>query len=272
MIFMRSSPSLRTSMKKYLLPLLFFLILVASCQKDNPASSKELLYQVIGKRGSDSIVSTFWYDAQNRLSKEFLEDGFVVGQTYTLTVTRDNNGRVTRIIDDVKSFTSGSQTTDFFYLSDTDKRIKYGKLVRNDTAYIDSMVYEYNSGLVTGVKHFLSGGSPYRLGWYDKYSYDSRNNIISYKFYEPDAGGINLKLKDESLCTYDDKINPYYSKDDAFIDFLEFPWNSPNNMTSRRGVAGMALNITYEYRTDGRPARRTSAINGQITVYTYYYR
>jgi hypothetical protein len=258
-------------MKKHLLPLLFFLNLVASCKKDNPTSSNELLYQVIAKRGADSSVSTFWYDAQSRLSKYILEDGFG-DQTYTLTVSRDNIGRVTRIIEDFKGMTPGTQTTDFFYLSDTDPRIRYGKF-ENDTPFIDSLVFEYSGSRVTSIKHYLSNGGPYILKWYYNYSYDSRNNITLLKFYEPDAGGTNFQSRWAASCTYDDKINPYYSNDDAFMEFLEFPWPCPNNMTSRSSnVSGPMLNITYEYRTDGRPTKRTSKINTQTTVYTYFYR
>jgi hypothetical protein len=251
-------------MKKHLLPLIFFIVLIASCKKDNVSN---LLYKEVAKRGTDSIVSTFWYDAQNRLSKKILEDSFE-DQTYTLTIIRDNSGRVIKFMDDFVGTNPGSHTTDFFYLSDTDTRIKYAKLY-NDP-FDDSTVFEYSGNRVTGTKTYRSYGGPFTPIGYREFLYDSRNNITIVKYYEFDAAGTNIQLIGEISSTYDDKINPFYSKDDAFIDFLEFPWPCPNNMTSR--TRSYKETITYEYRADGRPTKRTSLVNGRTTVYTYYYR
>jgi hypothetical protein len=266
-------------MRIHLLPSICFFILLGACKKNNdPASSKELFYKEVGKRGNDSIVSNFWYDGMGRLSKGYFEESFG-GQTSTLTVTRDNNGRVSRIVWDIKGPTSATSIMDFFFQSANGPEIKYAKAINgvgSQDIVLDSMIYEYSGAVVTGMKHYYSWGGPYVFQAYYTYSYDSRNNITSYKHFVPDAGGSGVSLRSELIMTYDDKINPYNVKDDAFIEFLDFPWPSPNNMTSKKGnpgnPPGYVVNNTYEYRADGRPTRRTEIYNGRTTEYTYYYR
>jgi hypothetical protein len=78
--------------------------------------------------------------------------------------------------------------------------------------------------------------------------------------------------------TYDDKINPIYSKDDALVEYFGNQYVSPNNVTgltftsTTSPSSNFTAAVTYEYRSDGRPTKSTTTVLGSSSVSTYTYR
>jgi len=267
-------------MKKLLLYPVIFLVLISSCKKDDAPASKNLLDKVVTKVGADSTVTTYSYDAQNRFVRESTNDP-VNNETSSVNLIRDNNGRVTKLIDEVIGSSSESTTTDFFYLSPSDARLRNGKTIYTDLGVIlkDSIAYEYSGNQVTRTNHYYSeNNGPYVMYDYYAYTYDSRNNVSSVKYYVLGSGGTNFELYATITYTYDDKINPIYSKDDALMEYIGNQYVSPNNVTSltytdpSSPADNFTANVTYEYRSDGRPIKSTTTALGSSSVSTYSYK
>jgi hypothetical protein len=267
-------------MKKILLPLIF-LALIASCKKEDAPASKNLLDKIVTKEGTDSIVTSYSYDASNRFVGESAKDP-IKNETFNRTLTRDNNGRVTKVTDAEVSSTPVSTFTDFVYLGTTDTKLRNGKssFVQSGVTINDSSAYEYSGTQVTKTNHYWSTSAvPYTLIEYYDYTYDARGNITSVKFYQVSTPGLNdFKLQYTVTFTYDDKINPILSKDDALIEYIGNQYVSPNNITAltyndvRTPSNNFTAAVTYEYRADGRPTKSTSTIAGSSSVSTFTYR
>lgn len=268
-------------MKKVLLPIIF-LALIASCKKEDAPASKNILDKVVTKIGADSVVSTYTYDAQNRLMGEVLSEP-ANNATYTTALNRDNNGRVSKVNYTKAGTTSpGSFGVDFFYLGATDPKLRNGKtfFVTSGVTINDSSAYEYNGSQVTKTNHYWSTTTvPYTLIEYYVYTYDARGNLTSIKYYQTDTpGSTNFKLLETYTYVYDDKVNPIYSKDDALIEFNGSQYISPNNVVSGAYTStsipsdNYTFTTTYEYRTDGRPTTSTTTGGGVTLVSTYSYK
>jgi YD repeat-containing protein len=267
-------------MKKVLLPIIF-LALIASCKKEDAPAPQNILDKVVTKEGADSIVTTYTYDAQNRFVGESVNDP-INSETYNRSITRDNNGRITKITDAEVSSTPSSSIIDFAYLGATDTKLRNGKTVYvvSNVNVNDSSAYEYNGAQVTKTNHYYStSNQPYLFIEYYEYTYDARGNMTSVKYYEVDApGSTNFQLKQTLTFTYDDKINPIYSKDDALVEYFINQYVSPNNMTGLTYSSvstpsnNFSATFTYEYRSDGRPTKSTLNIGGSSSVSTFTYR
>lgn len=268
-------------MKKVFLPAIMFLALIASCKKEDAPAPQNLLDKVVTKEGTDSVVTTYTYDAQNRFVNESTNDP-VNSETFTMALTRDNNGRVSKITESEASSTPSSSATDFVYLGATDPKLRNGKtfFVTSGVTINDSSAYEYNGSQVTRTNHYWSTTTvPYTLIEYYVFTYDTRGNVTSVKFYQTDTpGSTNFDLLYTVTYTYDDKINPIYSKDDALTEYIGNQYVSPNNITSltyNDAVTpsnNFTATVTYEYRSDGRPTKSTTTVGGASSVSTYSYK
>jgi hypothetical protein len=267
-------------MKKVLLPLIF-LALIASCKKEDAPAPQNLLDKVVTKEGTDSIVTSYTYDAQNRFVGESANDP-INNETFTRSLSRDNNGRVSKITDAEVSSTPSSTATDFVYLSATETKLRNGKtfFIQSGVTINDSSAYEYNGAQVTRTNHYWSTTTvPYTLIEYYVYTYDARGNVASVKFYQTDTpGSPDFELLYTVTFTYDDKINPIYSKDDALVEYFGNQYVSPNNITgltftsTTTPSSNFTAAVAYEYRSDGRPTKSTTTVLGSSSVSTYTYR
>jgi hypothetical protein len=266
-------------MKKALLPIIF-LALIFSCKKEDAPAPQNILAKVVTKEGTDSIVISYTYDAQNRFVGESTNDP-INKETFNRSLSRDNNGRVTKITDAEVSSTPGSTFTDFVYLGTTDTKIRNGKssFLQSGQTIFDSIAYVYNGAQVARTNHYWSTASiPYTLIEYYEYTYDARGNNTLVKYYQTNASGTSFPLVYTASFTYDDKINPLYSKDDALVEYFGNQYISPNNITGITfNVPGSPSSnfigtITYEYRSDGRPTKSTTTISGTSSVSSYTYR
>ncbi len=266
-------------MKKVLLPIIF-LALIASCKKEDAPAPQNILDKVVTKEGTDSIVISYTYDAQNRFVGESTNDP-INSETYNRSLTRDNNGRVTKITDAEVSSTPGSTVIDFVYLGATDTKLRNGKtfFIQSGVTINDSSAYEYNGAQVTRTNHYWSVATDIYFIEYYVYTYDARGNMTKVEFYQTDTPGLlNFTLQYSVTFTYDDKINPIYSKDDALVEYFGNQYVSPNNITGLTFTSPVSPSsnftaaIAYEYRADGRPTKSTTTVLGSSSVSTYTYR
>lgn len=272
-------------MRKLILFATLFALFFASCKKEDSASqSKNLLDKVVIKQGTDSSTITYTYNSQNKFIGESTTD--VSGgttSTYSRVLTRDNLGRITKITENeaTPGTASTSTFTDYFYLGTSDIKMKHGLFTfpQGSTTIRDSAAYTYVGNSVTRVSHFWS--TPTFLAtqiYYYEFKYDTKGNMTEFKSFSdntPVSG--NFQLQGTATFTYDDKINPLYANDPALVEYVDNQYVSPSNVTRLSYVAAnpansFTVNISYEYRADGRPTKATASVSGFTSVSTYSYK
>lgn len=261
-------------MKKAFFISLLAVLALGSCKKEDSGSQNpNLLDKVVAKEGTDSTVTVYGYDSQKRF---VTENSVSSGGTSSVSLVRDANGRITRVAEN-----AGTDTylTDYVYLGATDKKIRNGiyKFSFNSQQITDSIAFTYGSK-VNKTAHFYSvPGVPVQQVFYYDYTYDTKGNMSTVKVYQDATGTGALTLQGTITFLYDDKVNPIYSNDDALVEFIGSQYASPNNITKVTIVGtdpadNYTANITYEYRSDGRPTKSTTIANGSTTVATYTYK
>ncbi len=270
-------------MKKILVLSGMFLVFFASCKKEDSGSkAKNLLDKVVTKEGSDSSVTTYTYNSANKLTGEATDDK-INKQTTSRIIARDNLGRITKVTDNeaTPGTASSSSFTDYFYLSTTDTKLKNGLFTfpQGTVTIRDSGAFVYTGNNVTKTAHYWSTPTfPVTQIYYYDYKYDTKGNMIEFKSYQDNVPGSgNFVLQGTATFTYDDKVNPAYSPDAALIEYVDNQYISPNNVTALNYVAttpanSFSLNVTYEYRADGRPTKSTTTVFGFTSVSTYTYK
>jgi hypothetical protein len=278
--------------------LLAIAMLMASCGKEKSletggtggggtgggggSSSGALLIKVV-TTGAQSSTQDLTYDSKNRLSKYAVSaSGSGINTVSTYTITRDAEGRVTKIVQDIPA--SGGQpansaTTDFFYLAPGDKKLKHGIYViaaGAGFAIRDSIAYQYTGNNVTKTSHYYSidNGGTYDLFNYSTFKYDARGNVIEQILFADLGGGFE---ETQVVTTeFDSKPNPCNFDDDAFLEqgmsgFL--PTNNAIKQTIRVDIASTTITAsgTYEYRSDGKPSKSNGNLMGAAyqAVFTY---
>jgi hypothetical protein len=261
-------------MRNTLVISVFALLALSACKKDDAASkTPNLLDRVVAKEGTDSTVTVYGYDSQKRF---ITETSTGTGGSSSVSLVRDANGRITRVVEN-----DGSNTylTDYVYQGPSDRKVRNGvyKFSNGGIQITDSIAFTYGSK-VNKTGHFYSAaGVPTRQFYYYEYTYDSRGNMSSAKVYQDGSGAGTLTLQGTITFQYDDKINPIYSNDDALVEFIGSQYTSPNNITQVIAVGtdpanNFSATIIYEYRSDGRPTQATTVSLGSRTVATYTYK
>jgi YD repeat-containing protein len=273
-------------MKKLLVFAALFVVVLNSCSKDDDQAEapENILAKTVTKEdgSSDSLVTTFSYDSQNRLVSENTDgDDFSSSRTFT----RDNNGRVTRQTDTESQTGTASETSviDFVYLAASGPTVKNGlELFTLDQGLDirDSIAYAYAGNKVSKTEHYWKVPSvptfPPTIVEFWEYQYDSRGNMTEARYFadvSTDLSGATLQAT--LRFQYDDKPSPFYTNDDALAEEVFNQYVSPNNPTKLDilipGEPQESVTITYEYRSDGRPTKSTTVGGGitQITTFTY---
>jgi hypothetical protein len=289
-------------MKNIGILLMAMMILMVSCSKEESletggsggsgggggtgggSSSGALLTKLV-TTGVQTTTQDFFYDSKKQLVK-YVNVNSTPGSTanITLTITRDANGRVAKIVQDMPASATApasSSPTTFVYQGPTDTKVKYsiatvdvgggfGIIVR------DSSVYEYTSNNLTKLLQYYSfdDGASYDPTGYVTFRYDSRGNIIEQISYADLGGGLEPIQK--TISEYDNKPSACDLNDDAFAGQILSIYLSPNNITKQTIdllVAGQKLSVTapYQYRSDGKPSKVTgNALGGSFqSTYTY---
>jgi hypothetical protein len=238
------------------------------------------------KSTSDSIVTTYVYDADNRLigltKKGADNQGNSVDATYHFN--RNASGIITDYsainptlvaagIDSVKTIVHYNSS-------------RYTSYVLNLSAtgfvLLDSSVFVYDgTGKIVGENFYESPsgtGSDYFLSGKINYSYLSSGNLSGFVIHDYDQSGREVFTANASNMTYDSKINPIHLGNEAFA--LGHPeWASPNNiLTEQNSDSGgsadnQSATYTYSYNANNKPATGTITImpDNSIGNTTYYY-
>ena len=269
-------------------------LLLFSCKKErsfdpnnsNPGGNvgSGLLDRTVTKFGTDSITTSYEYDAQKRLV--VYKSGGTIAGTSTeiqLKFIRNAQGIIQKSI----------LKTDFFASLGIDSIVRVvhydvskARYTSMAAAYfdgsddvLDSTVFTYNAaGKVTGIEYFYD----YATGTYQKdgkseYTYDAAGNVSKEKNYGYNNGAY--EAYDESVYEFDNKINPIFLGNEGFVlgDIITF---SPNNETKKTYTdfidpsANAVATSVYTYNTNNKPA--TAAQNDQSFplpfATTYYYK
>ncbi|MBV9988447.1 MAG: hypothetical protein JO301_12270 [Chitinophagaceae bacterium] len=263
-------------MHKQLLCLAFLLMMLLACEKklngvpDDPSTGTvspdgQLLAGMVTVSSTDSIVTSFQYDASGRC----------ISENYSTIFEYDATGRVYKMY---YASQPGSATY-VFYQSATGNKVSYTL-----HAGIDSTVFEYDSdGRVNKTLFYtVVSQGPRRLTVYHTWSYDSRGNIIKRQEYAPN---YNTPLPDNGRVTitylfdYDSAVNPLFANNAINYELRWLDRISPNNMTRQVNIYPFptALSdtnwISYKYRTDGKPVSAAIVAGSQAnkTFKTSYY-
>jgi len=245
----------------------------------NPTSNGPVLTQLIQVDRGDSAVTTMLYDKESRLvgeetqRKAFDMNGTLRTYTQRYTYTRDNIGRITKVV--LSSQSAGvedyTETYDHFYTADGVKTLSHtlrtyelsGSMVTDSTAYI------YAGARVSKVElHRIEAGSPAQKLTFDEYSYDGIGNITRV-IHSEDYAGTGSFQSFQIKLDYDTKINPQFADDDVFITQLN-KYTSPNNLTKITYGPESAI-MQYQYRPDGRPSKSVVKATEVETIYVYSY-
>ena len=258
-------------------------ILVA-CTKEKSIEGgiqKSLLVKTVAKQGNDSLVYTYGYDNDARLTS-YNTDVHLQGQVYQshVTISRDNGGLVQQITNNDNQsgstvYTLNYNTGNARYTSAITTHMVSGQSVK------DSLAFTYNnSGQITKAEHFfdngLSGG--YAEGFKTEYTYDGDGNVIKATAYTYDPISGTYGQSGEGIYEYDTKVNPVKFGIEAYV--LGEPERASGfNVTKATTTdildptQNQTVTSSYTYMDDDRPATATVVLQGVGLSFTstYFY-
>jgi hypothetical protein len=262
-------------MRKHHLSLFLILILALfGCQKeflrvdsDTPSSIEKVIY----RSNVERIFSEFSFNTAGLLTTEKLKilEGADSSEE-SISIVRDGNGNVIRTV--VSEGISQDLVTNYQY---DGSKVRYGTMVYNlgGSSVVDSVVFSI-ANKVSKTNHYFSlPGLGSIMDSYFEYTYDTRGNLTQVKNYVAGTPP-DLSLFSTVTFEYDRMINPWYSNDDALIEFSGRLYTSPNNVRKITEVCADPVYNTsavyaYQYGTDNRPLKGTRTEDG--TTYQVEY-
>lgn len=234
--------------------------IIASCKKEKveeqPATpaTNLLIRSVTEANTNDSLVRTFTYDANNRVT--------VINQTAnpsnaarTFTFSYNPNGSLAYYDDNI----FGRYRLTYNAAGKVDSKKTY--TVNNGTETLSySLIYTYNGSVVTENYTPQPG-----IGSIEKYTFDGSGNLITVNSYLKSSPTDNVGAANgtSTYSNYDNKKN----NEGGFPSAVRFPSNSVNNEGSVVYTNG-SYSYTYLYNADGYVTKRTDN-GGYITLYQY---
>jgi YD repeat-containing protein len=284
-------------MKTVLLPaiLIFSILVFTSCQKEidpkilnekisgNPCESGFLI-KVVSCTGNDSFVTTFEYDAANRLTRQVITSyDHLSPVSSDRKIIRDPQGIITQLVTKYDN-TSDSDVVNVFhnpishrYTYTNQKFYPYGLLTQ------DSIVFIYDaSGKIIEEDlygdHFTNGN--YILDDRFVYSYDAEGNIIKLTVYDRDQSTNVIRLESTYEFTYDNKIRAQrLDMGDAFILFDPASLSAHNRTSTNITnfifpIYNETYTHQYKYNSCDKPATDIQTRNpgNIISNVSFYYR
>jgi hypothetical protein len=248
--------------------------------------SDELLVKTVQKIGSDSVVTTYGYNANKKLItlKEIgIDDqGDFVDREYHYH--RNASGIIADYsFIDAELLAAGidSIKTIVHYNSSTSRYTSYVlKIDVSGFSLLDSSVFVYDgSGKIVGENVYESpsgSGNDYYLSGKVNYSYLANGNISQRDIHDLDASGTEI-FSATTKINYDTKTNPLHFTNEALV--MGHPeWISVNNIANEQlsdsnGPADdQTVSITYTYNAGNKPKTSlTTVVPDNITVNTSFY-
>lgn len=268
-----------------------------SCQKERDFANRNtsgntntdaagLLLKMVQKTGSDSLITTYGYDASRRLisiQKVGVDDqGNPINTQYHFR--RNASGILTDYsasdpalvavgIDSIKTIVHYASSRYTSYIVSVNIP---GFILQDSSAFvydgagkiIGENVYESPSG--TGADYYLSGKIDY--------AYTPSGNLSGFVIHDLDQSGTEVFTASTSNIQYDSKVNPIHTNNEAFA--MGHPeWLSANNIISQQGsdsngpADDQTITINYTYNSADKPATGVITVMPDNTVVNtiYYY-
>jgi hypothetical protein len=209
------------------------------------------------------------------------------------TFEYDSKGRIARVIIAKLAPFNNTTITETYFYDDQDRLVKINKWLGRDILYTwnnnrieradvyqDGVLIQYatyaydDQGNVGGVEPFYKqANGTFSRGLFSIYLYFTNGNLYKALTYNDVAGSEEPALI--STRTYDDYLD--VTAPVAMLDILP-------NVSAQKNLAGSyrleehmvdrdtQYKLTYEFRPDGQPSKRTAAAPGdtQVALYHYY--
>ena len=249
-------------MKTFIFALAVLSLSISSCKKDKdvPEVRKNLLVkQTYFENGVASLISTYGYDANNRLTSYVLS-GNANNAPRNFSYTYNAAGALTEAFD-----SQSSRKTRYTYnATGTVSDIKEYMVNGATETLINTYTYVYAGGITTENYVFAPTGNGFR----QEYKKDGKGNLAELKSYTTTvanpAGTFSGTL---TYSNYDTKNSPYGSFP-AAMTFTRTAINNPGTIAYSSSTSNYSYGYTYEYNADGYPTKRIDGTNSD----TYEYR
>ncbi len=258
----------------------------------NAASGTLIKFESTGSKGT--TTNDYEYDAAGNLSRVKMTNVIADGGTQVKRYVRDNTGRVVKIVSNVKAggITGGSTLggTDstivtVHYPSASSAEFDYAisSLTMMGMTIVDSTAYKYTNGKITEADTYITmGGLMSILSSQMTYTYDANGNVITSKYFIPDASGTGtaMDLAVTYTTTFDDKVAALQLGNLALLGGGWGEAVGKNNATKvvidasnlYSSVQNQTTSINYQYNAAGKPATAdyTNPIVGNLAAKYYY--
>jgi YD repeat-containing protein len=266
--------------RSFFYPLCFGMLLLFACRKETPTSptaGRLVVKQTDTWDTQNPVSTTYEYDDSGRL---IAEHGQLTGPIDT-KYNRDNLGRINLI---TVNQAGNSSARSIQYSSANSRQVLYTVSWTvsggNIKTPIDSTTYEYNTqNKPASISYFdLSGAKPVWSS-VSKWTYDVKGNPLTLENFLVDTIQL-LVFNIGYQFSYDAKINPYYTQDDALLPEKWYLSASINNLIKQTNHYSGTLpddfiELSYQYNKDGRPVSSTRsgpAIGQSVVKTTYEYK
>jgi len=245
-----------------------------------------LLVKTVQKSGSDSVVDSYSYDANKRLSslkREGTDDqGNFLNTEYYFH--RNASGIITdySAIDPSLFVVGIDSISTIVHYSNSRYSSYVVKITVPGFLLLDSSVLVYDgAGRVIGENDYQSPsatGQDYYMSGKITYSYSANGNLTGFVLHDYNQSGSEIFRATTSNIRYDTKINPLHFGNEAFV-LGHSEWFSANNITSEQLSDSISpsddqtVTTTYNYNNGGRPETSVTTVAPDNTVINtaYYY-
>ncbi|MER3472278.1 MAG: hypothetical protein C4330_13425 [Chitinophagaceae bacterium] len=228
------------------------------------SSSGALLIKSVGKTATDSSLTVYTYDSQNRMSTMTVDDNSMGSPVCTWKKFEyDNIGRVSKITQaSVIQSMPDTAINIIHYPSATAMEMDYAvntntmNMMGLTMTTMDSSVFSYISGKLTSVSVYMNNsimGTGYYLSSKNDFVYDGTGKVTTLKLYGTTTPGSPLLSMGDEQFTYGTAFNPTWL---------------PGNVAQKYWIGGMP-NATNEAVTRMQVVNSPSATNGMTLTSTY---
>lgn len=244
-----------------------------------------LLVKTVAVTGSDSLITLYTYDNQNRLETITI-DGISNGiQMHTYKkYSRDASSRISEILQVVDQNGMASDTSvETVHYPNSGMEFDYtiNPISMSGLTVIDSSVYTYSGDKMTSMTSDLSSpllGSSLITTKTD-FSYDASGNVASLKMYSDLGTGVLSPIMNQTY-TYGSAVNATWTSTNGAQNFLLSGTPGADNKAFDKAqidnladpASSFTMNATYSLGTGGKPiTAMITTTAGQVTRYTFYY-
>lgn len=247
------------------------------------STSGDLLVKIVFVTGTETVTTTYTYDASKRLiaEKSLGTNGGIPVDSYR-RYYRDAAGRIYKVgqLDKQPGITIDTSFLYVYYDNATTKNFKY-TITESEVAGFssrDSSVYTFGSGNATQVMQYLSN-DVLNDTVLTKIEFAYTNgNLETMKTYSGYSNSGTLSFAGTVRFTYDNKSNPMILDGEAFITG-KFEGASKNNVIKMEIIDkdtpadNITVTTVFTYDASNKPIKGKVNVmpGGEMTDYTFFY-